>query len=92
MKHLKALFAPAFVCAAFSCTGWCLQDNNTEVSCKFFEKAEALTDPANLPLPKPRVRGSPPSIRFRLRHMNAESRLVLRAVRRLSVVMYFSEA
>ncbi|CAE7825086.1 FYPP [Symbiodinium sp. CCMP2456] len=38
-----------------------LKDNNTEVSCKFFEKAEALTDPANL-------------------HMNAESRLVLRAV------------
>mmetsp|Transcript_133623 Transcript_133623/g.188825 ORF Transcript_133623/g.188825 Transcript_133623/m.188825 type:complete len:274 (+) Transcript_133623:64-885(+) len=25
-----------------------LKDNNTEVSCKFFEKAEALTDPANL--------------------------------------------
>jgi tetratricopeptide (TPR) repeat protein len=38
-----------------------LKDGNTEISCKFFEKAEALTDPANL-------------------HMNAESRLVLRAV------------
>lgn len=38
-----------------------LKDNHTEISCKFFEKAEALTDPANL-------------------HMNAESRLVLRAV------------
>lgn len=38
-----------------------LKDGNTEASCKFFEKAEALTDPANL-------------------HMNAESRLVLRAV------------
>ncbi|CAJ1351393.1 unnamed protein product [Effrenium voratum] len=25
-----------------------LKDNNTDVSCKFFEKAEALTDPANL--------------------------------------------
>eukprot|EP00933_Yihiella_yeosuensis_P065076 TRINITY_DN68703_c0_g1_i1.p1 TRINITY_DN68703_c0_g1~~TRINITY_DN68703_c0_g1_i1.p1 ORF type:complete len:267 (-),score=67.15 TRINITY_DN68703_c0_g1_i1:95-895(-) len=38
-----------------------LKDGNTDISCKFFEKAEALTDPANL-------------------HMNAESRLVLRAV------------
>jgi len=38
-----------------------LKDGNTEVSCKYFEKAEALTDPANL-------------------HMNADSRLVLRAV------------
>merc|ERR1719335_412166 len=25
-----------------------LKDGNTEISCKFFEKAEALTDPANL--------------------------------------------
>merc|ERR1719440_2733641 len=25
-----------------------LKDGNTEASCKFFEKAEALTDPANL--------------------------------------------
>ena len=31
--------------------GFC-QDNNTEVSCKFFEKAEALTDPANLSRPE----------------------------------------
>jgi len=38
-----------------------LKDGNTEISVKFFEKAEALTDPTNL-------------------HMNAESRLVLRAV------------
>jgi len=38
-----------------------LKDGSTDISCKFFEKAEALTDPANL-------------------HMNAESRLVLRAV------------
>lgn len=27
-----------------------LKDGNTEISCKFFEKAEALTDPANLHL------------------------------------------
>merc|ERR1719454_394878 len=38
-----------------------LKDGNSEISVKFFEKAEALTDPTNL-------------------HMNAESRLVLRAV------------
>lgn len=38
-----------------------LKEGNTDVSCKYFEKAEALTDPANL-------------------HMNAETRLVLRAV------------
>merc|ERR1719240_1226692 len=38
-----------------------LKDGNTDTSCKFFEKAEALTDPANL-------------------HMNADSRMVLRAV------------
>ena len=34
--------------AAAYVLGQCSQDNNTEVSCKFFEKAEALTDPANL--------------------------------------------
>merc|ERR550532_1343979 len=38
-----------------------LKEGNVQESCRFFEKAEALTDPANL-------------------HMNAESRLVLRAV------------
>merc|ERR1719454_1193992 len=38
-----------------------LKDGQTDASAMFFEKAEALTDPANL-------------------HMNAESRLVLRAV------------
>ena len=62
MKHLKALFAPMVTCIRLHCifvVHGCLQDNNTEVSCKFFEKAEALTDPANLPLPKLQVRGSP---------------------------------